>query len=76
MRLIGGVQHRLATGQDEFRLAPMHHGRGQQAESRVAVFFVVPREELPAKGAAVLDRAEAVWELGQGNRLKITGGVL
>jgi hypothetical protein len=64
MGLIDGVQHGLATGQDGFRLVKMHHGRGQQAESRVAVFFVVPLEELPAKGAAVLDRAEAVWEIG------------
>ena len=39
-------------------------GRGHQADSTMAVFVVVPLEELPAVNASVLDRAEALREVG------------
>src|SRR5450830_737551 len=39
-------------------------GRSHQADSSVAVFVVVPGEELLAVSASVLDRAEAIGEVG------------
>src|SRR6202140_4758650 len=39
-------------------------GRWHQANSAVAVFVVVPVEELLAESASILDRAEAVGEVG------------
>ena len=42
----------------------VHHFGGQQAEGRVVVFGVVPGGKALAEGAGVLDRAEAVGELG------------
>ncbi len=79
MRLIGGIQHRLAAVQDGFGLAKMHHGRGKQTECRVAVFFVVPAEKLLAEGAAILDAAEAMREIGtvlQGSELAFGIGIV
>ena len=49
--------------QDGLGLAEMNHGRGQQADAGVAMLLVVPVEELLAKGATVLDAAEAIGEL-------------
>src|ERR1035437_10898656 len=42
----------------------MKHIRSQQHDSTVMVVVVVPREEALAKGACVLDGAEAIGELG------------
>src|SRR5674476_959626 len=39
-------------------------GRSHQADSTVSVFVVVPLEEPPAVNASVLDRAEALREVG------------
>jgi hypothetical protein len=39
-------------------------GRSHQTDSAVAVFMVVPVEEVPAVSASVLDRAEAIGEVG------------
>src|SRR5450759_4551887 len=49
-------------------------GRSHQADSSVAVFVVVPGEELLAVSASVLDRAEAIGEVGsvlQGFELRL-----
>ena len=49
-------------------------GRRHQADSAVAVLMIVPVEEPPAVGASVLDRAEAIGEVGsvfQGFKLRL-----
>ena len=79
MRLIGSIQYGLAVGQDRFSLARVDHGWGEQAETGVAVLLVVPREELLAESAAVLDTAEAVGEIGailQGSELAFRIGIV
>ena len=60
MRLVGGVEHHLAVGQDSLGLTEMNHGRRQQADAGVAMLLVVPLEELLTEGAAVLDRAKSI----------------
>jgi len=60
VRLVSGIEHQLAALQHALGLAEVNHGRGQQADARMTVFLVVPREELLAEGAAVLDAAEAI----------------
>jgi hypothetical protein len=45
----------------------MNHGRGQQANARVAVLLVVPLERLLAEGAAVLDAADATCPSATGD---------
>ena len=37
MRLVSGIEHRLAVGQDGLGLAEMNHGRGQQTDAGMAV---------------------------------------
>ena len=52
----------------------MDGGRSHQADAAVAVFVVVPVEELLAVSASVLDRAEAIGEVGsvlQGFELRL-----
>jgi len=38
--------------------------RSHQTDAAVAVFVVVPLEELLTVSASILDRAEAIWEVG------------
>jgi hypothetical protein len=45
-------------------VAEMNHGGRQQADARMAVLVVVPLEKVLAEGAAVLDAAEMIRELG------------
>jgi hypothetical protein len=63
MGLAGGVEHRLALGENGLGLAEVHHGRGEQTDAGVAMLVVVPREEPLAEGAGVLNAAEAVGSL-------------
>ena len=54
--------------------AVMDGGRSHQADSAEAVFVVVPEEEAPAVSAGILDRAEAIGEVGsvfQGFELRL-----
>src|ERR1039458_817580 len=49
-------------------------GWGHQSDPAMAVFVVVPVEEVLAVSASVLDRAEAIWEVGsvlQGFELRL-----
>jgi hypothetical protein len=57
------IEHGLTVGQDYRAFAEVDHGWGQQANVGLAMLLVVPLEELLAKGAAVLDAAEAIGEL-------------
>ena len=45
MDAIGGIEHDLAPFEDERGLVVVDHGRGEQAQPGVAVFFVVPAEK-------------------------------
>ena len=54
--------------------AVMDGGRRHQADAAVAVFVVVPAEELLAVSASIFDRAEAIGEVGpvlQGLELRL-----
>ena len=62
--LVNGDRKRLTLFPDERGQAVVHHGRGHHADSGMAMVLVVPRKERVAESAAVLDRAEAIWELG------------
>jgi hypothetical protein len=53
MRLVSGIEHGLALGQDGRGLPEMNHGRGEHSDAGVAVLFVVPLEKLLPEGAAV-----------------------
>jgi len=64
VRLIGGIEHNLACSQHGGSLSKVHHSRGKQAQTRVAMLVVVPGKELLAESATVLDTAEAIRELG------------
>ncbi len=39
---VGSIEHNLARRQDDGSLAEVHHGRGEQAETGVAMLVVVP----------------------------------
>jgi len=62
--IIGYVEHLLSVFDDLGGHAVMQRFRGEQGDAAVMMLAVVPSEELPAKGACVLDGAEAVGELG------------
>jgi hypothetical protein len=57
---IGGVENGLALFEDERGLIVVDHGRGEQAQPRLAVFFVVPVEKSLRKSPAILNAAEAI----------------
>ena len=63
------AQNDLALGDDLVCPAIVEHLGGEQADTAVMVLGVVPREEAPAEGAGVLDRAEAF----RGTRAGISG---
>ena len=63
MRLVCGVEHRLAAGRDGRCLAEVDHGRSEQTDAGMAMLLVVPVEELLAEGAAILDATEAIRKL-------------
>ena len=67
--MVSGVEHHLTVGKDGLGLPKVHHGRGQQADAGVAMLVVVPLEKLLAKGAAVLDAAEAIRKIRPISRL-------
>src|SRR5271168_4116283 len=61
---IGLVEHLLSLLDDLFGPAVMQHIGCQKCDSAVMVLVVVPGEKALAKGACILDRAEALRELG------------
>jgi hypothetical protein len=61
---IGLVEHILSLLDDPFSCAVMQHIGCQQCDSAVMVLVVVPREKALAKGACILDGAEALREPG------------
>ena len=63
MRLISRVENGLALFEDERGLLVVNHGRCEQRQAGVAVFFVVPTKKSLAERAAVLNTPEAVREL-------------
>jgi hypothetical protein len=54
----------LTLLQDGTGLLVVHHGRRQQCQARVVMFFVVPTKKFLRESATVLNAAEAVGELG------------
>ena len=64
MRPVGGIEYQLTLLENLLGLAVMDHGRSKQADARVPMLIVVPREEKLRMEAAVLDATEAVWEIG------------
>ena len=61
---MGSVEDGLTLFPDERRLAVVDHGGRHHADAGVAMVVVVPSEERLAKGAAVLNTAEAIRKLG------------
>jgi len=55
MRLVGGIEDNLACCQNRWSLSEVHHRRGEQAQARVVMLVVVPREKLLAEGATNAD---------------------
>ena len=64
MSLIGGGENVLSLCKDEFRLAVMDHGWGQKPQAGMAVFVVVPGDEVLTEAAAMLNRSEARRKAG------------
>jgi hypothetical protein len=60
------VEHLSSLLEDLFHAAVMQHIRCQRCDSAVMVLVVVPRDKALAKGACILDGAEALRELGAG----------
>jgi hypothetical protein len=60
---IGGIENGLALFEDARGLVVVDHGRGEQAQPGVAVFFVVLAEKSLRESAGVLQASEAVREL-------------
>ena len=63
MDAIGGIENSLALFEDERGLVVVDHGRREQRQAGVAMFFVVPAKESLTERTAVLNAPEAVWEL-------------
>ena len=61
---IGLVEYLLSLLDDLSSHAVMQHIGRQKGDSAVMVLVVVPREKALAKGACILDGAEALRELG------------
>ena len=64
MKLIGNIEHVLTLLQDGAGLLVVHHGRREQRQARVVMFFVVPTKKSLRESATVLNAAEAVGKLG------------
>ena len=58
MSHVGGIEDLASLCDGGGREAVMNHGGGEQTETGVAMFFVVPGEKNLAKGASILDRPE------------------
>src|SRR5688572_26557597 len=79
MNQVSGGENDLPLCKDDFRLVVMDHGWSQKPQAGVAVFVVVPGEEVQAESAAVLDRAEAIRKVGtilQGPELTFRIGIV
>jgi hypothetical protein len=63
VKLIGDVEHLLTLLQDGAGLLVVHHGRREQCQARVVLFFVVPTKKSLRESATVLNAAEAVGKL-------------
>jgi hypothetical protein len=48
--LVSGIERDLPASQDAVGLAEVNHGRGEQADTGVAVLLVVPLKELLTEG--------------------------
>ena len=59
---VGSVKNSLRLLDDKRGLAMVKHRGGQQTDSGMMMFLVVPAEEVDGKDSGVLDRSEAVWE--------------
>ena len=55
---VGCLKHMGALNLDTFGVAEVDGGRGVEAQARVSVLVVVPREETLAEHAAIFDGAE------------------
>ena len=61
---VGAEQDGLPCFEHLLRQATMNHLRCEQADSRMAVFVVVPGKESLTETAGILDGAEAFREIG------------
>jgi hypothetical protein len=61
--LIRRIEHQLPTPQYGLSVPKVNHLRGEQSDSGMTMFLVVPVEELLAEGAAVLDAAETIRKI-------------
>jgi hypothetical protein len=61
---VGGVEHARALVSDCLGQSVVDVSRGMQAQPGVAVFVVVPAEEVPAVPTGALDRVESPGEVG------------
>ena len=64
MRQVGGIEYELTLLEDVIGLTIVDHGRGEQSDAGMPMLLVVPGEEKLRMDAAVLDRSEAVGEIG------------
>jgi Enoyl-(Acyl carrier protein) reductase len=79
VKLIGDIEHLLTLLQDGAGLLVVHHGRREQCQARVVMFFVVPTKKSLRESATVLNAAEAVGKLGtifHGAELTLRVGVV
>ena len=63
VKLISDIEHVLTLLQDGVGLLVVHHGRREQRQARVVMFFVVPTKKSLRESATVLNAAEAVGKL-------------
>ena len=64
MRLIRGIEHNLPALDHGSSVAVMNHGGREKFDPGVAVLVVIPGEKPLTKGAAILDAAKPVREVG------------
>ena len=79
VKLVSNIEHILALPQDVFRLAIVNRGWRQQADARMTVLVVVPREKTLTESTTVLDTPKAVRELRpifQGSKLALGKGIV
>ena len=79
MSQIGSGEDLLSLCKNEIRLAVMDHGWGQKPQAGMAVFLVVPGDEVLTEAAAVLDRSESrgkAWTILHGPELAFRGRVV
>jgi len=59
---VGGLKYARTLHLDGLGVTEMDRVRGMETQPRMTVLVVIPMEEAPTEGTAILDRAKTVWE--------------